>query len=153
MAGRKPKFSEEIVKELCTLHENGLPKKSCAKYVGIDRGTLYNWIQKGKKAKSGKYKEFYDQWLKAEAKYELHHLNKINKSPSWMSSQYLLQVHDPDTYVIAEKQKLEADLKADMKVESNKLKDAQDIIMNPKFVSMRTELLNDLIKQRENEKD
>ena len=105
------KFNEEICKEICDLHSEGLPQKSCADLVGINRRTLYDWIQKGKNAKSGKYKQFYQNWLKASAKYEREHLSQISDSTSWLAHQYLLQVKDPETYVVAEKQQIEAETK------------------------------------------
>jgi hypothetical protein len=110
------KFNEQICEELCALHSEGLPQKSCADLVGIDRKTLYNWIQKGKNAKRGKYREFYINWIRASAKYEREHLNHISDSSSWMAHQYLLQVKDPETYVVAEKQEMEANLKTDASV-------------------------------------
>jgi hypothetical protein len=105
------KFNEEICKEICDLHSEGLPQKSCADLVGINRRTLYDWIQKGKNAKSGKYKQFYQNWLRASAKYEREHLGEISGSNSWLAHQYLLQVKDPETYVVAEKQQIEAETK------------------------------------------
>ena len=105
------KFNEEICKEICDLHSEGLPQKSCADLVGINRRTLYDWIQKGKNAKSGKYKQFYQNWLRASAKYEREHLSEISGSNSWLAHQYLLQVKDPETYVVAEKQQIEAETK------------------------------------------
>ena len=105
------KFNDLTCEELCALHSEGLPQKSCADLVGIDRKTLYNWIQKGKTAKSGKYRKFYINWLRAEAKYEREHLSHISDSTSWLAHQYLLQVKDPETYVVAEKQQIEAETK------------------------------------------
>lgn len=108
---RPTKFGEEICNELCQLHSEGLPQKSCADMLGIARKTLYNWLQKGQNAKSGKYRQFYINWRKAEALYEQEHLNQIRGSTSWLAHQYLLQVKDPETYVVAEKQQIEAETK------------------------------------------
>ena len=105
------KFNDQICEELCTLHSEGLPQKTCADLVGIDRKTLYNWIQQGKKARSGKKRDFYIRWVRAAAKYEREHLKKISGSNSWLAHQYLLQVKDPETYVVAEKQQIEAETK------------------------------------------
>jgi len=107
------KFNEEICKELIIAHENGLPRNACASIVGINRRTLYDWLKKGEKAKTGKYHDFYLRWLKAEARFQAYHLKKINDSKSWTASQYLLQVTDPETFVIAEKQEMEAKVSAD----------------------------------------
>lgn len=134
------KFNEQICEELCALHSEGLPQKSCADLVGIDRKTLYNWIQKGKKARSGKYREFYINWIKASAKYEREHLNHISDSPSWMAHQYLLQVKDPETYVVAEKQEMEANLKTDASVNVD--------MTDPAISSNDLELLKSLVDDK-----
>ena len=68
-------------------------------------------MEKGEKARSGKYREFYLDMQKARAKFILHHQRKIANSPSWMASQYLIQCVDPETYVVAEKQQIEAETK------------------------------------------
>lgn len=106
------KFNEEICKEIIIAHENGLPRNACASIVGINRRTLYDWLKKGEKAKSGKYHEFYIRWLKAEARYQAYHLKRINDSKDWRASQYLLQVTDPESFVVKEKREIEA--KADL---------------------------------------
>ena len=92
-------------------HSEGLPLKYCADIVGIDRRTIYNWMEKGEKARSGKYREFYLDMQKARAKFILHHQRKIANSPSWMASQYLIQCVDPEQFVVAEKQQIEAETK------------------------------------------
>ena len=111
---RPSKFNEQLCEQLCTLHEEGLPQKSCADYCGIDRTTLHRWLKKGENAKSGKYRNFFLNWLRAEAKYEMNHLGHISDSTSWLAHQYLLQVKDPETYVVAEKQEMETTVKADI---------------------------------------
>jgi hypothetical protein len=111
---RPSKFNEQICNELCSYYEEGLPQKTCADLCGIDRTTLGKWLAKGKNAKSGKYRDFYLRWCKAKAKFIQHHTNKIADNPSWLASQYLLQVTDPETYVVAEKQEMETTVKADI---------------------------------------
>ena len=134
------KFNEQLCEELCTLHAEGLPQKSCADLVGIDRKTLYNWIQKGKNAKSGKYRQFYLNWLRASANFEREHLGHISDSTSWLAHQYLLQVKDPETYVVAEKQQIEA---------TNETTVTADIDMtNPVITENDLEMLKDLIEDK-----
>ena len=113
------KFNEEICQELCELCEEGLTAKSCAAIVGIGRRTLYDWLERGKNAKSGKYRTFYLNWKKAEARYEQYHLGKIHNSKSWMAHQYLLQVKDSETYVVAEKQQVESKAEVDLKADAD----------------------------------
>lgn len=137
---RPSKFNEEICEELCTYYEEGLPQKTCADLCGIGRATLNRWVDKGKKAKSGKYRDFYLRWCKAKAKFIQHHTNKIADNPSWLASQYLLQVTDPETYVVAEKQQIEA---------TNETTVTADIDMtNPVITENDLEMLKDLIEDK-----
>lgn len=119
-------------------HSEGLPLKYCADIVGIDRRTIYNWMEKGEKARSGKYREFYLDMQKARAKFILHHQRKIANSPSWMASQYLIQCVDPETYVVAEKQQIEAETKSTIQAEvdmSDPRIQAQDLAMLKELIS------------------
>lgn len=119
-------------------HSEGLPLKYCADIVGIDRRTIYNWMEKGEKARSGKYREFYLDMQKARAKFILHHQRKIANSPSWMASQYLIQCVDPDEYVVAEKQQIEAETKTTLEanVDMNDPRiQAQDLAMLKELIS------------------
>lgn len=113
------KFSEEICIELCAAHEEGLPQTDCADLVGINRKTIARWLEKGKSAKSGKHRNFYLNWKKAHAKFKRFHINKINKSNFWQASQYMLQVSDPDTFVVAEKKEVESKVDANVKQETS----------------------------------
>lgn len=136
------KFNEQLCEELCTLHAEGLPQKSCADIVGIDRKTLYNWIQKGKKAKSGKYRQFYINWLKASAKFEREHLSYISESTSWLAHQYLLQVKDPETYVVAEKQEMEANINAEANL------NADVDLTSDDFLNQELDLMKKIIEDK-----
>jgi len=133
------KFNDQICEELCTLHAEGLPQKTCADLVGIDRKTLYNWIQQGKKARSGKKRDFYIRWVRAAAKYEREHLSRISDSSSWLAHQYLLQVKDPETYVVAEKQQIEAETKSTIQAEV----DMTDPRIQAQDLAMLKELIGD----------
>ena len=139
------KFNDQICEELCVLHAEGLPQKTCADLVGIDRRTLYNWIQAGKNAKSGKKRDFYLRWIRSAAKFEREHLNKISDSTSWLAHQYLLQVKDPETYVVAEKQEMETTVKADATV------NADVDLTSDDFMNKELELMKTLIEDKHND--
>ena len=120
-------------------HSEGLPLKYCADIAGVDRRTIYNWMDKGEKAKSGKYRDFYLDMQRARAKFILHHQRTIANSPSWMASQYLIQCVDPDEYVVAEKQKIESETKAT--IEANV--DMNDPRIQEADLAMLKELIGD----------
>lgn len=113
----RTKFTEEVCQCLIDNYSKGMPLKYCADAAGINRKTIYDWMKKGEKAKSGKYHQFYKDMQKAKSKFISHHLQKIANSQSWMASQYLLQCVDPDEFVVAEKQKIESETKATIQAE------------------------------------
>ena len=111
------KFNEDTCQCLIENHGKGIPLKQCADIAGISRTTLYNWMNKGEKSKRGKYHDFYVDMQRARAKFISHHIQKIGNSNSWMASQYLLQCVDPDEFVVAEKQQIEAETKSTIQAE------------------------------------
>ena len=113
----RTKFSEEICECLVESYSQGIPLKYCADIAGIHRKTVYDWMNKGKAAKSGRYRQFYIEMQKAKSKFIAHHIKKIENNKSWMSSQYLLQVTDPEQFVVAEKQKIESENKTTLTAE------------------------------------
>ena len=133
------KFSEDICQCLIEFYSNGTPLKYCADAVGIRRETVYLWMNKGKKAKRGKYHDFYLDMQRARAKFKAHHLQKISNSKSWMASQYLLQCVDPDEFVVAEKQKIESETKATIQAEV----DMNDPRIREADLAMLKELIGD----------
>ena len=76
---------------------------------------------------------------KAKSKFISHHLQKIGENKSWMSSQYLLQVTDPDEFVVAEKQKIESETKATIQAEV----DMNDPRIQAQDLAMLKELIGD----------
>ena len=108
------KFNEETCKCLVDNYSKGLTITDCANIAGIDRRTVHRWIEKGEKARSGKYKQFYLEMQKAKSKFKEHHLRKIAEAKDWRASQYLLQVTDSETYVVTEKKQVNADVKTDL---------------------------------------
>lgn len=107
----RTKFTEEVCQCLIENYSKGVPLKYCADAAGINRKTIYDWMNKGEKAKSGKYHQFYKDMQKAKSKFISHHMQKIGDSKSWMASQYLLQVTDTEQFVVAEKKEIEATTK------------------------------------------
>ena len=136
------KFNEEICNELCQYREEGLDMKYCADLAGIHRNTLTNWINKGKKAKSGKYHDFFLRWKRATAKYIRLHQNHIAESNSWLAHQYLLQVTDPELYVVAEKQEMEANINAEANL------NADVDLTSPEFMNKELDILKHLIEDK-----
>lgn len=108
------KFNEDTCKCLTENYEKGLPLKYCADIAGVARSTVYNWMEKGKNSKRGKYHDFYKDMQRAKSKFIAHHQLKIAESKDWRASQYLLQVTDTEKYVVTEKKQVQADVKTDI---------------------------------------
>jgi len=135
----RTKFTEEVCQCLIDNYSKGMPLKYCADAAGINRKTIYDWMKKGEKAKSGKYHQFYKDMQKAKSKFISHHLQKIGENKSWMSSQYLLQVTDPEQFVVAEKQQIEAETKSTIQAEV----DMTDPRIQESDLAMLKELIGD----------
>lgn len=134
------KFNEEVCKCIIENYSEGLTITDCADIAGVARETIHRWMKKGETARSGKYKQFYLDMLKARAKFKKHHIQKIADNKSWMASQYLLQVTDPETYVVAEKQQIESETKATIQAEVD--------MTDPRIQAQDLELLKQLINDK-----
>ena len=62
MAGRKDKLTDEVLGEICELSKLQISQKEIARSVGISPRTLRRWIEKGQKAKTGKYRKLVDTY-------------------------------------------------------------------------------------------
>ena len=103
------KFNEETCQCLVENYSKGLPLKYCADIAGIDRRTVYRWMEKGKNSKRGKYNDFYQDMQKAKSKFIAHHMQKVEDSKDWKASQYLLQCVEPEHFVVKEKREIQAE--------------------------------------------
>lgn len=112
------KFSDEVCSIILDARSSGMIKKECAGLAGISVRTLDYWLEKGKKAKSGKYRAFYFEYLKANLEFVKYHRDKIGEHKDWHASQYLLQVNESGKYNPAQKveSKVEAEVKADIRL-------------------------------------
>ena len=137
------KFNEEICNCLTELYADGIPLKYCADAVGISRTAIYNWMDKGEKAKSGKYHQFYLDMQKARAKFIQKNMKDIQDNKSWMAKQYLLQVTDPEQFVVAEKQEMES------KVTQDTTLHGEVDITNEDFMKKELDLMKQLVKDKE----
>lgn len=137
------KFNDEICECLVEFYSDGMPLKYCADAVGINRSTIYDWMKKGEKAKSGKYRKFYQDMQKARAKFIKKNMQDIQDSKSWMAKQYLLQVTDPEQFVVAEKQEMEANVKNDTTLK------ADVDLTSQEFMNRELELMKKIIQDKQ----
>jgi len=91
---RKTKLNEAAADRICQAISIGATYEIASLHGGITRATLYNWLKRGKEAKSGQYKTFFDRFAKAEARAALRCLAQINTAAeegNVQCSQWLLE--------------------------------------------------------------
>lgn len=112
------KFNEELCSIILDARASGMTLEECAGLAGITRRTLHNWLKKGEKAKSGKYRAFYFEYLKANSEFVKYHRDKIAEHKDWHASQYLLQVNEKGKYNLTQEieSKVEAEVKATVRL-------------------------------------
>ena len=71
------KLTPEITAELCSFLRLGLPYERAAQLVGVTRATFHKWRSMGRKAKSGKYRDFWQAIETANAQAEAVHARNI----------------------------------------------------------------------------
>ncbi len=99
----KSKFTEELQNELIDNYEAGLPLTWASTKAGVTRKTVYEWLNKGKEEQEGEYYDFYINMLRARARFVAVHLAALNESTSDKTHRYLLEVTDPENFVVSNK--------------------------------------------------
>ena len=117
------KFSEEVCETIYKLVSKGFTYKDICAVCDISEQTFNNWINRGKKAKSGKYKEFY---LNVEKAKSLRKNNLIDKliekteaKDDWKGYAWLLERGYGDEFARPEvkiRQEIESKVEAEVKV-------------------------------------
>lgn len=125
------KFNKEVCSIILEARSSGMTKKECAGLARISTRTLDRWLERGQNAKSGKYRDFFHEYLRANFEFRKFHRDKIAKHKDWHSSQYLLQVNEKGKYNLTHEieSKVEADVKTDVTVNllSNVKKKREDL--------------------------
>jgi hypothetical protein len=78
--GRPTKLTEPSIERICSAIAIGATYEIAAEHAGVSRATLWNWLKKGRDARSGLYKTLFDRFKKAEARAALTCLAQINKA-------------------------------------------------------------------------
>lgn len=122
-AGRKTKLTPKLQETICTYIKQGYTiEQSCA-LSGITPRTYYNWIKRGKQAKTGKFFQFFQKAKQAEeiaeAKYLATIIQAAAGNPSegvrgdWRAAAWYLERKNPDRW--SKTEKLQQDIRADVK--------------------------------------
>lgn len=108
-SGRPSKLTPELQAKLVEYISAGNYDCVACGLVGINPSTYYRWLQLGKEAKSGKYREFYNAIKKAAAAREASWIKYIDSDPSWQSKAWLLERRYPERWSKKETRTIETD--------------------------------------------
>lgn len=112
------KFCEEVCSIILDARSSGMIKEECAGIAGINVRTLDRWLERGENAKSGKYRNFYLDYLRANFEFKKYHRDKIAEHKDWHASKYLLEVNEIGKYNLTQRieSKVEAEVKSEVTV-------------------------------------
>ncbi len=107
--GRHTKLTPERQQKICELLKAGNTARTAALANGICEATLINWMNKGRKQKSGKYFEFFEAIKKAKAEAEARNVLIIQKAAekNWQAAAWWLERTNPDKWGRRLEQKIE----------------------------------------------
>ena len=114
----KLKLTDRLCDEICNDIKAGVPIVHAAISHGITHTTFYDWYNKGKNAKSGKFKQFHDKVEEAKSDAITISARRRYKAgeENWQADAWWLERVDPDNF----RQKdfhdvrMEADVKTDL---------------------------------------
>jgi hypothetical protein len=106
--GRKDKLTAQVQDRICNAIRAGNYYEAACKYAGISRQTFWNWLERGGKARSGKFKDFYEAVKQAEAEAEVRIVAQWQKSipESWQAARDFLARRFPERWGPKEKHEL-----------------------------------------------
>lgn len=117
------KFTDDIRETIYDLVAKGFTYKDICAVCDIHENTFYNWIKRGKKAKSGKYRDFYLKVEKCKAERKNNLIDKLiektEAKDDWKGYAWLLERGYGDEFARPEvkiKQEIESKVEAEVKV-------------------------------------
>ena len=108
----KLKLTDQLCDEICNDIKAGVPIKHASISHGISESTFYNWFDKGREAKSGKFRKFYDKIQEAKSVAITLRARRIYKAgeTNWQADAWWLERVDPTNF--GRKDRHEVDMKA-----------------------------------------
>ena len=118
----KLKLTDQLCDEICNDIKAGVPIKHASIAHGISESTFYNWFDKGREAKSGKFRKFYDKIQEAKSVAITLRARRIYKAgeTSWQADAWWLERVDPDNFGRKDKYEhtVDANVNADVKTQT-----------------------------------
>lgn len=108
---RNEKISKEKIELASKLIEAGNTIQTIFGALGISKQTWYNWLHKGENAKSGMYRELWEEVQKAESRAETRYVSIIAKAApeNWQAAAWWLERKYPERWGRKDKVDLSAD--------------------------------------------
>ena len=136
----KLKLTNKLCDEICNDIKAGVPIKHAAISHGITEVTFYNWYNKGKKAKQGKFRDFYDDVEEAKSIAITLRARRIYKAgeSNWQADAWWLERVDPENFGRKDHHKIESEntnINFNMKSDDEVLKEHADTIT--RFIERR----------------
>ena len=96
----KTKLINKLSDEICNDIKAGVPIVHAAISHGISQSTFYDWYNKGKKAKKGKFRDFYDDVEEAKSVAITLRARRIYKAgqANWQADAWWLERVDPENF-------------------------------------------------------
>lgn len=119
----KLKLNDKLQAGICNDIKAGVPIKHAAIAHGITATTFYDWYNKGKNAKSGKFKEFYNAIEEAKSIAITLRARRIYKAggDNWQADAWWLERVDPENFGRKDKYEHTVDAKVESDVTVNLL--------------------------------
>lgn len=138
--GAKLKLNKNLEKQICNDIKAGVPITHAAVMNGIDASTFYAWYNKGKVAKSGKFRDFYLNVEEAKSVAIGLRVRRIYKAGEvdWKSDAWWLERVDPENFGRKDHHKIESEntnINFNMKSDDEVLKEHADTLT--RFIERR----------------
>jgi hypothetical protein len=88
---RPTKLTPALRRAVCTMLQNGVPEKTAALAAGIAESTHHDWMAKGRDAKSGIHRDYFEAVETAKAKAEAKAVRALTKSRDWRAQLAFLE--------------------------------------------------------------
>jgi hypothetical protein len=117
MARYNSKLTSEVCSKICEALSKGHSIKGACAYADISEVTYHNWYNRGKTAKSGRYKQFVCDVdnAKSKATYDVEDVILYAIPSDVATAKWWLVKHNPDLY--GDRTFTEAKVEADVKTE------------------------------------
>lgn len=120
MAKKKPAstLTDKHIKAICAAIRLGCPIHVAASIAGIDRKTLYNWRQTGKRPTAGLHRKLVAEMEKAGNEFIETNLRalQVHSLQNWQTSAWLLERRHPEYFAKPSDRRELDDLKNELKL-------------------------------------